>query len=62
MPEELAQTLAVGDILIALNGEETPDWEAFYRALWRLQPGDTVDATVFRDGQSFDVTITITAS
>lgn len=62
VPEELSQALAVGDILTTLNGVQTPDWEAFYGALWKLQPGDTVEITVFRDGESFPATITITAS
>ena len=62
VPEALSQTLAVGDILTEINGVQTPDWEAFYGALWKLQPGDTVEITVFRDGENFPATIPITAS
>ena len=62
IPEELTDILLVGDILTALDGNATPDWEGFYSALRTLTPGDTVEATIFREGQLLSVRISVTAS
>jgi regulator of sigma E protease len=44
------QELAVGDVILALNGTATPDWESFGAAADALRGNLTLDYTVLRDG------------
>jgi len=44
------QELAVGDVIVALNGTATPDWESFAAAAEALRGNLTLDYTVLRDG------------
>jgi len=44
------QELAVGDVILALNGTATPDWENFGAAADALRGTLTLDYTVLRDG------------
>ena len=51
--------LQVGDIITAMNCQPISDWESLYAVLWHLCPGDRVELTVFRDGNTYPVTLTI---
>lgn len=51
--------LQTGDIITHLNGCEISDWESLYGALWNLRPGQQVTLTVFRDGSTEEITVTI---
>lgn len=48
-----------GDVIVALNGEPTPDLEALLDLLERHQPGDTVTLTVERAGERREVPVTL---
>ena len=50
--------IQVGDIITALGGEETGAMEDFRFALREYKAGDTTTITVWRDGESLDLTIT----
>ncbi|MCL2819697.1 MAG: S1C family serine protease [Oscillospiraceae bacterium] len=50
--------MMVGDIIIALNGEETSSMEALRFNLRDHRAGDTTTITIWRDGESIDLTIT----
>lgn len=47
--------LRPGDKILALNGEKTPDYTAFYKAVANMPDTATVDWTVDRDGATVDV-------
>jgi len=53
--------LKKGDLLLALDGVELADLRAFSQALARCKPGQTVSATVERDGKKLDLAVTIEA-
>ena len=47
------------DVILAINGERLKSQIEFYRKLWALGPaGVDVTLTLYRDGDTFDVTIT----
>jgi S1-C subfamily serine protease len=51
--------LKENDVILALNGERLRSQIDFYRKLWALGPaGVDVTLTLYRDGDTFDVTIT----
>ncbi len=50
-----------GDILQSLNGKSIADLSAFTESLRELSPGDTVSATVLRDGEEVTADVTVTA-
>jgi S1-C subfamily serine protease len=45
-----AAKLQLGDIIVAINGMDTPDWSALVRTLKAHHPGDTVELTLQRGG------------
>jgi S1-C subfamily serine protease len=50
--------LKVGDVVIAVAGEEINELAAFYRKIWSLgAAGVNVPLTIHREGDTFDVTI-----
>ena len=51
--------LQVGDIITAVNGEEVQNSDALKAAVQDCKAGDQVTFTVYRDGDSVDVTITL---
>ena len=51
--------VAQGDVVTALNGQPTPDIESARAAFVDLQPGDVVTLTVYRNGASHDVAVTL---
>jgi membrane-associated protease RseP (regulator of RpoE activity) len=63
-PEGAADTagLQEGDILLSLNGTPITDTEALHALINSFQPGDTVVASVYRNGQQYNITITITVA
>jgi S1-C subfamily serine protease len=53
--------LRMGDIVLAVAGSEVTDLAGFYRMMWSLgKAGVEVPLTIFRDGDTFDVTINST--
>ena len=54
-----AAGLQEGDILLSINGTPITDTDALQALATGFQPGDTVIATVYRNGQQYTVTITI---
>lgn len=53
--------LRTGDVILAVDDNEVSDLADFYRAMWALgNAGVEVPLTVFRDGDTFDVTINST--
>jgi hypothetical protein len=53
------QSLHVGDVITQLDGTPIQTWESIDRLLGRRQPGDTIEVTVFRQGQHLQMTLTI---
>ena len=51
--------LQVGDIITAVNGEEVQNSDALKATVQDCKAGDQVTFTVYRDGDSVDVTITL---
>lgn len=55
------ERLVGADIIIAINGEETPSMASLISYLARnTRPGDTVTLTVLRDGQQLQIPLTLT--
>ena len=54
-----AKGVKAGDILIALNGEEILSSEDILTVRNRLQIGDTMTFTIWRDGETFDVDVVL---
>ncbi|MDO9087627.1 MAG: trypsin-like peptidase domain-containing protein [Anaerolineaceae bacterium] len=55
-----AQTLIGGDIIKAINGEPTPNFETLVSYLARAtEPGQVVELTILRDGESQTVDVTL---
>ena len=52
--------LQIGDILMELNGRKLCQREDLIAILHDSQPGDTYTATVYRNGQQFTTTLTVT--
>jgi hypothetical protein len=53
--------LQEGDVLTHLDGEEIKDLRAFSTALRALEVGSTIVATVVRDGETLEVSVTVEA-
>ena len=53
--------LREGDVLLALDGKDLPDLRAFSNTLKTLEPGQTVRATILRDGKEMIVDVTVAA-
>jgi S1-C subfamily serine protease len=49
-----------GDVIVALNGQETPTAEKFIALLHAAQPGDRVELTVLRGDATQKITVTVT--
>ena len=49
--------LVVGDIIVAVGGEEVIDFDTLYNALDRYRPGDRVVVTILRDKRKADVDV-----
>ena len=53
--------LQAGDVVLAVADSEVSDLAGFYRMMWSLgKAGVEVPLTIFRDGDTFDVTINST--
>jgi len=50
-----AAGLRPGDVVTSIAGEPVRDLHRFHEALFRRQPGQTVDMTVWRDGQTLSL-------
>ena len=48
-----------GDIIVKLNGKETTTGQELSAALAETKPGDQIPVTVYRSGQTLDLTVTI---
>ena len=51
--------LEPGDVIVSVNGEETPDSASVGAIIRRLAPGDEVTMEVVRDGEPVEVTATL---
>jgi S1-C subfamily serine protease len=49
-----------GDVIVALNGQETPTAEKFIAALDAAEPGGQVELTVVRGDATHKITVTVT--
>ena len=49
----------LGDIIVQIDGEAVPTIAALLLILDRYQPGDEVDVTIIRDGETRDVVVTL---
>ena len=49
------------DLIIYFDGIRTPDRDTFVEALLSRRPGDVVTITVFRDGETVEITLTLGA-
>ncbi len=55
-PMPYAQDLAAGDVILAVDGVQTPDTAAFFKAAGEIAPKQIVTYSVDRAGQTLDVT------
>jgi serine protease Do len=51
--------LRQGDVILSVNGENIEDANALLRTIAGLQPGDSADITVFRQGEEKEFTVTL---
>ena len=51
--------VCAGDVIVALQGEPVAGLADYYQILYTRQPGDTVSATLYRDGEEQTVTLTV---
>ncbi len=51
--------IKAGDVIIAVNGKEVDDSAALLRAIAGQKPGAKATVTIWRDGKSKDVTVTL---
>ena len=51
-----------GDILTAINGVKIANGAALQEQMSRFNPGDKINATIYRDGKSHEINITLTNS
>lgn len=51
-----SDSLREGDVIVAINGEATPDWESFGDAAEKTRGESSVVYSVFRDGKEVKVT------
>jgi serine protease DegQ len=60
-PDGPAQTagIRIGDVIIALNGQDTPTAERFTAAIHAAKPGDKIQLTVQRGGATVQLTVTV---
>jgi S1-C subfamily serine protease len=49
----------LGDIIVKIDGEAVPTFGDLWLILDRRQPGDEVNVTIFRDGETRDVAVTL---
>ncbi len=54
-----AAGLKVGDLVLALNGESIDSPEALSKAVRAREAGDEVILTIYRNGEQFDLTVTL---
>jgi S1-C subfamily serine protease len=48
-----------GDVIIAVNGNDTPTAESFLAAIHGAKPGDHLKLTVVRGDQTTDITVPV---
>lgn len=53
------QPLHIGDVITRMDGTPVQTWESVDRLIASHRPGDTVEVTVFRQGQQLQITLTI---
>jgi hypothetical protein len=53
--------LQAGDVLLRIEGQELADLRGYSDVLKTLEPGQTVTATVVRDGEELEVSVTVEA-
>ncbi|WP_298629884.1 S1C family serine protease [uncultured Thermus sp.] len=53
--------LALGDVILAVNGKAVKDKAEVVRLIARYRPGDRVRLTLWRDGRRLEVTLTMVA-
>ncbi|HEX6033197.1 MAG TPA: PDZ domain-containing protein, partial [Anaerolineales bacterium] len=61
-PTNLGDLKAGGDVITAIDGQPVPTFDALLGYLTtHKSPGETVVLTILRDGQTMDVTVTLSA-
>ena len=53
--------LQAGDVLVRIEGQELADLRGYSDVLKTLEPGQTVTATVLREGEELEVSVTVEA-
>jgi S1-C subfamily serine protease len=53
--------LALGDVILAVNGKAVKDKAEVVRLIARYRPGDRVRLTLWREGRRLEVTLTMVA-
>ena len=51
--------IQANDIIVKFNGTETPSGQALSDALNQTKPGDEITVTVYRSGETLDLTLTV---
>jgi serine protease DegQ len=54
-----AAGIRAGDVITALNGQDTPTADSFTAAVHAAKPGDKVQLTVVRGGATLELTVTV---
>lgn len=54
-----AQNIAVGDMLLSLDGKQITDTDMLEQLLYQYTAGDTVKAVIYRNGTQYTVTLTL---
>ncbi len=49
-----------GDVLLSINNQRVTDMESMNTVLYELDVGDTVEAVIYRAGQQYRITLTVT--
>lgn len=49
--------IALGDIIVALNGHPVPNYDDLYNLLTGIQPGDSVNLTIVRQGKKQNIKV-----
>ena len=58
---QVREGLVLGDVIVAVNGKKTRDYDSFRDALERFEVGQDVTLTLLRDAATVDVQVTLEA-
>ena len=49
-----------GDVLLSINGQSITSQDALEESLYALNVGDSVEAVIYRSGEQYQLTLTLT--